>query len=117
MDKYIKHTSIIKLNVFSFKCYTTEDNSMYFGTDVERIFKTKPNIEQVTLFDPQKQTEVDAYEIGEAIDNIKTSYVRSFALIGIDYLIKDRRIEAQEEPELSSFDKLIKKALDFNPNK
>ena len=83
----------------------------------------------VTLYDALTKKDVLAYPIDVIVDNLSEDRLRYFAKTGIvnllnNSLLDKKNIEEQkettestapEQPELSDFDKLLKRALNYNP--
>lgn len=122
MDK-IKDTITIKIDNLPIQCYIADNGVNYLGSNVERLFKTKPLKSPVMLLNGNE--EIQGYTIDAVLDNLKSKNLKSLAKIGLNNLTKGDTMRvcdlsddiiAYTEPEMSKFDKLMKKALDFNPN-
>ena len=107
------------INNYGVKCYTAEDGSRYVSKDIERFLRANADVNIVMLFDPMTLKKTPAYEVENAIVNLKAAPLKYFAKIGLEYLIDNNPIMGSKMPEpmLSEFDKVIKRALKFNPNK
>ena len=99
--------------------------------NVDNVFgiPLDPKIPFVTLYNASIKNDVLAYPIDIIVDNLSEDRLRYFAKTGIvnlldNSLLDKKNIEEQkettestapEQPELSDFDKLLKRALDYNP--
>ena len=116
MDK-IKQTKIIRIDGLPIESYVTESGAKYVGENAERLFKVNSNVPSITLTDANNNT-VIAYELQAVIVNAKSKVLKYLAIEGlaIQFITKDKAIDNSAQT-LSDFDKLLKQALDYNPNK
>ena len=116
MDK-IKQTKIIRIDGLPIESYVTESGAKYVGENAERLFKVNSNVPSITLTDANNNT-VIAYELQAVIENAKRKVLKYLAKEGlaIQFITKDKAIDNSAQT-LSDFDKLLKQALDYNPNK
>jgi len=117
MDKHkIKETVTIKIHNLPVECYITGDKVKYIGRNIEHLFRTKPtNVILSELSDG-----INAYSIDVVVENLKPSIAKELVKYGLEKMIDNQNPNNYlgfKEPEMSEFDRNIKKALNFNPNK
>ena len=116
MDK-IKQTIVIRIDGLPIESYITESGTKYVGENVGRLFKVNSNVSSITLIDAENNT-VAAYELQSVIDNAKNKVLKYLAKEGLIALFITGNIVADTPAQpLSDFDKLLKQALEYNPNK
>ena len=132
MGNRIEKTTTIEIVGLSIIFYKTANADIFIDTqNVDSVFGIPLDykIPFVTLYDALTKKDVLAYPIDVIVDNLSEDRLRYFAKTGIvnllnNSLLDKKNIEEQkettestapEQPELSDFDKLLKRALNYNP--
>ena len=116
MDK-IKDTIVLRIDELPVESYITESGVKYVGKNAERLFKVNSNVPTIALIDAENNT-VAAYELQSVIVNAKSKVLKHLAKerLAMLFTSEDKGLGNSVQP-LSDFDKLLKQALDYNPNK
>ena len=132
MGNRIEKTTTIEIAGLPVIFYKMANADIFIDTqNVDNVFGSPldPKIPFVTLYNASIKNDVLAYPIDIIVDNLSEDRLRYFAKTGIvnlldNSLLDKKNIEEQkettestapEQPELSDFDKLLKRALDYNP--
>lgn len=116
MDK-IKHTFSISLENTRVECYVVENGDKYINANVRRALKPSFNIEPHIIIVDADNNEIEAYTINEVMEGLKPRTMKGLARKGLIATINeglDRGMK--KEIEVSDFDRLIMRSLEFNPN-
>lgn len=116
MDK-IKRTIVIRIDGLPIESYITESRAKYVGKNAERLFKVNSTVPSITLTDANNNT-VIAYELQAVVESAKSKALKYLAREGLVALFSaDNKVADTTGQPLSDFDKLLKQALEYNPNK
>lgn len=128
MGNRIERTTTIEIAGWPIIFYKMANADIFIDTqNVDNVFGIPLDykIPFVTLYDALTKKDVLAYPIDVIVDNLSEDRLRYFAKMGIVNFMdsssdkKDTKVSKEtiepEQPELSDFDKLLKRALDYNP--
>ena len=132
MGNRIEKTTTIEIAGLPVIFYKMANADIFIDTqNVDNVFgiPLDPKIPFVTLYNASIKNDVLAYPIDIIVDNLSEDRLRYFAKTGIvnlldNSLLDKKNIEEQkettestapEQPESADFDKLLKRALDYNP--
>lgn len=114
MDNRIKDTVNVQIGTMSIYCYILEDGNRFIGERIKMYFKGNPVVTLITLLD-DNNNEIKAYSFIDVIDHLNLKTLQIFAQFGLNSLIDMTLSNPPKEKKLGDFDKLIKKALNYNP--
>ena len=128
MGNRIEKTTTIEIAGLPIIFYKMANADIFIDTqNVDSVFGIPLDykIPFVTLYDALTKKDALAYPIDVIVDNLSEDRLRYFAKTGIVNFMdsssdkKDTKVSKEtiepEQPELSDFDKLLKRALDYNP--
>lgn len=117
MDNKIQEIIKIELgeNKRLLSCYILENGKHYIDYRINSQFRVSAiaKTPQTTLIDKQGN-EIKAYSINQVVDNLSPKVIKEYAQSYIQDIIERGGI-IEEEKKLSDFDRLMKRALDYNP--
>ncbi|PXV60155.1 hypothetical protein CLV62_1303 [Dysgonomonas alginatilytica] len=114
MNNRIKDTVNVQVGTMSIYCYILEDGSRFIGERIKMYFKGNPNVTLVPLLD-DNNNEIKTYSFIDVIEHLNLNTLQIFAQFGLNGLIDTTLSNPPKEKKLGDFDKLIKKALEYNP--
>lgn len=99
-------------------CYQLEDKELMIDSKIEELFRKNHNAPSHTMVS-QDTKEVKGYDVSDVIGSLKLGPLQWIATSKIITIVMDGLDKGivEEERELSDFDKLILKALNYNPKK
>lgn len=110
----IKDTVHIQIEDMHIYSYISYDNNRYIGEGIRMYLKGKPDITLHTLIDEYNE-EIKAYSFRDTIEHLNVKTLQMFARFGLNGLIDSSLKNPPKQRPMGEFDRLIKKALDYNP--
>jgi len=124
MKNSIKDVLVIRIDRKPISCFLLEDNTFLIDKEINTFFKSNSDA-KITQID-----NIDGYLIDDVIDNLKPRILKQFAKVGLLLKLENggdkegtsisygigNHIHA-ENRELSEFDRMILKAINYNPRK
>jgi len=114
MDNKIKESVKIQIDKLSLICYILENNQRYISEGIKTYFRGTPDIPLHILSD-ERNDELKGYYLEDIVKHLNPKTLKLLTTLSLNRLIDNSIKNPPKEKELSDFDRLMKKALDYNP--
>ena len=111
----------IKIDDRPIDCFITDKGLYLIDERIKEFLSKDDNAKPImlTISLGRKSYQKTAYSLSDVINNLKPRFLKELAIDGLSSRI-DKAIEAKDKPQervLSEFDRIILKAMKYNPNK
>lgn len=119
MNRTLKDIINIKIDQESFICFVLSDNSKYIAASICKFFSSNTDLEPLELAEIKKDNRTKVFPLDIVINNLRPRLLKELAIEGLSDRI-DKAINNKNNPKgriLSEFDKMMLKAINYNPKK